>query len=128
MTRLNILFVCSKNKWRSSTAEAIYRHDTRLNVRSAGTSASAKKRISEKDINWTDLILVMENKHKKRIISEYNHLVLPQIMILDIPDEYQYMNEELISIIETSVENILDDMISIEQSAIALSATIKYKK
>ena len=51
MNPINILFVCSKNKWRSPTAETIYRNDSRLNVRSAGTSASARKTISEIDIN-----------------------------------------------------------------------------
>ena len=106
--RSNILFVCSKNKWRSPTAEAMYRNDSRINVRSSGTSASAKKSISATDINWADLILVMENKHKKIITSEYSYLDLPQIIVLDIPDEYQYMDEELISIIETNVGNIIN--------------------
>lgn len=74
MNRINILFVCSRNQWRSPTAETIYRNDSRLNVRSAGTNASARKTISQTDINWADTILVMENKHKKRIIQEYNYL------------------------------------------------------
>ena len=113
MNRLNILFVCSKNKWRSPTAETIYRHDNRFNVRSAGTSASAKKHISQRDINWADLILVMENKHHKRIINEYNYLQLPRIIVLDIPDRYQYMASELISILETSVEDIVNNITSI---------------
>ncbi len=64
---VNLLFVCSQNKWRSPTAEANYRNDSRVNVRSAGTSSSARKRISEKDLDWADLILVMENRHKKAI-------------------------------------------------------------
>ena len=113
MNRLNILFVCSKNKWRSPTAETIYRNDKRLNVRSAGTNASARKHISEKDINWADLILVMENKHKKRILGKYCDFDLPQIIVLDIPDEYQYMERELISIIKISVEDILNNVITI---------------
>jgi predicted protein tyrosine phosphatase len=114
INRLNILFVCSKNKWRSPTAETIYRYDKRLNVRSAGTSTSAKKCISEKDINWADLILVMENEHKKRIINQYNHHELPKIIVLDIPDEYEYMERELIANIKTSVENILNNINCIE--------------
>lgn len=107
MNRLNVLFVCSKNKWRSPTAETIYRNDKRLNVRSVGTNASATKHISKKDIYWADLILVMENKHKKRILSKYCDFDLPQIIVLDIPDEYQYMDRELISIIKIGVEDIL---------------------
>jgi predicted protein tyrosine phosphatase len=114
INRLNILFVCSKNKWRSPTAETVYRNHKRLNVRSAGTSASARKRISEKDINWADLIIVMENEHKKRLISQYNNHKLPQIFVLDIPDEYQYMDSELISNIKNSVEDIFNNIIFIE--------------
>ena len=114
MKRLNILFVCSKNKWRSPTAETIYRNDRRLNVRSAGTSASARKKVTEKDINWADLILVMESKHKKIINKEYNDLELPQIIVLDIPDNYKYMDRELISIIEGSVEDILQQKLDID--------------
>ena len=97
MSRLNVLFICSKNQWRSPTAEVIYRNDFRINVRSAGTSSSARKRISQANINWADLILVMESKHKKRIIQDYYHLDLPEIIVLDIPDEYQYMDEELVN-------------------------------
>ncbi len=104
---LNFLFVCSKNKWRSPTAETIYRNDSRINVRSAGTSSSAKRRISAKDLDWADLVLVMENKHKKIINNLYRHLDLPQIVVLDIPDEYPYMSEELIEAIAASTEEIL---------------------
>ena len=105
--KLNVLFVCSKNQWRSPTAEAIYHHDSRLNVRSAGTNTSAKKRISETILIWADLILVMETKHKKRITREYRYLNLPAIAVLDIPDRYQYMDTELVSIIRGNTEDIL---------------------
>jgi len=107
---LNLLFVCSKNKWRSPTAETIYRNDSRANVRSAGTSSSAKRRISAKDLNWANLILVMENKHKRIITQQYRHLNLPEIIVLDIPDDYLYMSEELIGMIKTSTEAILSGL------------------
>jgi predicted protein tyrosine phosphatase len=51
-TRLRILFVCALNKWRSPTAEALYRSDPRLEVRSAGVRSNAKHRISVADIEW----------------------------------------------------------------------------
>ena len=104
---LNLLFVCSQNKWRSPTAETIYRNDSRIKARSAGISSSAKKEISENDFNWADLVLVMENKHKKTICSKYRYLDLPEIIVLNIPDDYQYMSEELIEMLKTSVEEIL---------------------
>lgn len=103
----NFLFVCSKNQWRSPTAETIYRNDSRVNVRSAGTSSSAKRRISARDLDWADLVLVMENKHKKIISNLYRHLDLPTIVVLDVPDDYLYMSEELIATIAASTEEIL---------------------
>lgn len=49
----------------------------------------------------------MENKQNKIVVQEYNYLDLPKIIVLDIPDNYQYMDEELISIIEDNVKNII---------------------
>ena len=104
---INILFVCSKNQWRSPTAEAIYREDPRFQVRSAGINSSARRKINEKGLIWADLVLVMENKHKKAILARYRNLDLPDILVLDIPDDYQYMSEELIAIIQETTETII---------------------
>lgn len=60
---MNILFVCSRNQWRSPTAETIYKNTSGLFVKSAGTEPSAKIRINYKHILWADLIFVMEKKH-----------------------------------------------------------------
>lgn len=53
----NILFICSKNQWRSPTGEQIFKKYAELNVRSAGTSASAKKTVNAKDILWANTVL-----------------------------------------------------------------------
>ncbi len=105
---MNILFVCSRNQWRSPTAEAIYKNRNGLNVKSAGTSSSAKIKLSAKTILWADLIFVMEKKHKQRMVENFpNETTDKQIIILDIPDEYQFMDAELIEEIETKVDLIL---------------------
>lgn len=104
---INLLFICSQNKWRSPTAEYIYRQDSRVKVRSAGTNSSARKCLSARDISWADLLLVMEQKHKKEINRQYRHLDLPPIFVLDIPDSYRYMDTELVEMIKISTENIL---------------------
>ena len=51
---MNILFICSYNKWRSPTAEQVWRKHPGLNVRSAGTSARARRAVSEADIVWAE--------------------------------------------------------------------------
>ena len=104
----NILFICSRNQWRSPTAEKIYSRDDRVNVRSAGTSPRAQKRVNAKDIEWADIILVMEYKHKDRLKAEFAKLLkYKKVAVLDIPDDYGYMNEELIEILKVSVEEYL---------------------
>ncbi|MBO9674946.1 MAG: protein tyrosine phosphatase [Sphingobacteriaceae bacterium] len=94
---MNILFVCSRNKWRSATAETIYKNHPEHQVRSAGTAPSARIKITSKLIIWADLIFVMEKKHKQRIVEHFpQESYEKDIIVLDIPDDYQYMDEELI--------------------------------
>ena len=104
----NLLFICSRNQWRSPTAEKIYSKDPRVNVRSAGTSPRAKRTVNAKDIAWAELIFVMEHKHKDKLKAQYSKLLLhKKVIVLDIPDAYQYMDEELVGLIEASVEGYL---------------------
>jgi len=106
---VNILFVCSKNKWRSRTAETLFQSDQRHKVRSAGTENDARIRITEKLINWADLIFVMEKRHKERLEEKYGMLLgRKQVIILDIQDEYKYMDTELIEMLRASVSTYLD--------------------
>jgi predicted protein tyrosine phosphatase len=106
--RQNILFICSRNQWRSPTAEKIYSRDERVNVRSAGTSPRAKKTVNAKDIQWADTIFVMEHKHRDRLKASFSRLLqYKKIVVLDIPDVYQYMDEALIECLKVSVEEWL---------------------
>ncbi len=107
---MNILFVCSRNKWRSSTAETVYKSRQDHKVKSAGTEPSAKIRVSSKNILWADIIFTMEKRHRQRLIQNFpNETVGKKIIILDIEDNYKYMDIELIEIIKTSVEPYLLD-------------------
>ena len=105
---MNLLFVCSRNQWRSPTAETIYKNHHGLNVRSAGTEESAKIKLSHKMLSWADVIFVMEKKHKQRIMQKFEtETVSQKIVILEIPDEYQFMDPELIEDIRTKVDYYL---------------------
>ena len=102
---MNILFVCSKNQWRSPTAEQIWRKQPGLNVRSAGTSPNARHHVSSVDLTWADVVFAMEEKHKSRLLAEYRTVVERKtIHVLDIPDEYRYMDPELVEQLRTSAE------------------------
>jgi len=104
----NVLFICSRNKWRSPTAETVWRKHPKLNVRSAGTSPRAKRTVSSADIRWADVIFVMEQKHKNRLKAEFTRIIVhKKVHILDIPDDYKYMDTELVQILEESVNSYL---------------------
>ncbi len=71
MRQPNLLFVCSRNQWRSRTAETIFRDDPRMRVRSAGTAPSARTRVNQRLIDWTDLIFVMERRHEEQLRNRF---------------------------------------------------------
>jgi predicted protein tyrosine phosphatase len=105
---LNLLFICSRNQWRSPTAENIFKGKQGMQVRSAGTENSARIRVSEKMLLWADIIFVMEKKHKVRLTEKFPSVISQkEIIVLDIPDEYHFMNPELIEILKRSVESYL---------------------
>lgn len=106
---MNLLFICSRNQWRSPTAEAIYKKQDGIAVKSAGTEPSARIKLTAKHILWADLIFVMEKKHKQRMLSKFPmECAESEIIILDIPDEYQFMDSELIEEIEAKVSLYLE--------------------
>jgi predicted protein tyrosine phosphatase len=55
------LFLCSRNQWCSPTAEAVDQNDPRVEARSAGVSAAARRRVTEKLLLWADRVFVMMN-------------------------------------------------------------------
>jgi len=112
MSPFKILFVCSKNQWRSPTAAAIYRNDPRLAVKSAGLSNKSPTVVSAKLLEWAELVIVMENKHVTRIRDHFrNQMQLPDIVSLEIPDDYEFMHPELIKLLKISVTGLLDEFL-----------------
>ena len=106
--RLNVLFVCSRNQWRSPTGEQVWRRHPRVNARSAGTSAGARRVVSAADLAWADVVLVMEDKHRARLLAEYRQLLQHKpLHVLDIPDDYKYMDPELVELLGDPVADLL---------------------
>ena len=107
--RLKLLFVCSRNQWRSPTGERLWRKHPLVMTRSGGTSQSARHKVSAEDIRWADVVLVMEEKHKSRLQAEYGALLRHKpLHVLDIPDDYPFMDPELVTLLEQAVNGLLD--------------------
>ncbi|TMO30077.1 protein tyrosine phosphatase [Pseudoalteromonas sp. S4492] len=102
-------YLCSRNQWRSPTAEKVFNQYNGIKARSAGTSPRARHTVTTADINWADIIFVMEHKHKQRLKAQFSRLLQHKpIQVLDIPDEYQYMDEALIETLKQSVDRYFD--------------------
>ena len=112
MARINVLFVCSRNQWRSPTAEAVYRKDERVSVRSRGTTCNAVQTISAVDVAWADVIFVMEQKHRNRILADFPDSTRHKsIHVLDIRDEFQFMDPEPIELVQVACDPLIDALI-----------------
>lgn len=106
--KINVLFVCSRNQWRSPTAEKIWRSHPALNVKSGGTSPNARHAVSEADIRWADHIFVMEEKHQSRLRATFGRVIeCKSIHVLDVPDDYKFMDAELVELLTGSVSDFL---------------------
>ena len=78
-----------------------------MSVRSAGVSESSKRRIKENDLFWADLVLVMEPKYAARIRFQFPAESIPPVRSLNIPDDYEFMDGELVELLKTAVEHEL---------------------
>jgi predicted protein tyrosine phosphatase len=106
--REQLLFVCSRNQWRSPTAEALFRQSDRYEAKSAGTSDRARIKITTGLINWADWVFVMEKRHAAIIRQKYpDEIAGKSLVILHISDDYQYMDEELIDILTSRLSEYL---------------------
>ena len=105
---LKLLFVCSMNQWRSPTGEQIYSGKPLVNARSCGTNKNARRRVTSDDLKWADIVLVMEQKHKQRLVAQFpGEMRYKELHVLDIPDNYKFMDAELVDEITASVDPIL---------------------
>ncbi|HBI09581.1 low molecular weight protein tyrosine phosphatase family protein [Franconibacter pulveris 1160] len=101
---MNVLFICSRNQWRSPTAEQLFRRYPGLCARSAGTSRHARNVVTAELLKWADVICVMEQKHKQRLVADWRRLIEHKpLHVLDIPDDYLFMSAELIDILNATV-------------------------
>lgn len=103
-----LLFICSKNKLRSPTAEAVFCDIEGWEVASAGVSRDAEVRVSLEDVEWADIIFVMEKAHKRKLSALFaSTLREQQVIVLNISDDYQYMDPELIEILKLKVPSLV---------------------
>ena len=100
----NYLFVCSQNRLRSPTAEQIFAEWPGISVSSAGTNNDAENPLSGDLVEWADVIFAMERTHRNKVQKKYrSFLGSTRIVVLDIPDEYEFMDEGLVRLLKAKM-------------------------
>jgi predicted protein tyrosine phosphatase len=92
-----LLFVCSRNRFRSLTAEKLLEKCPGHDVRSVGTQPSARILVTEGHLGWADIIFCMEKSHVSRLRRKFPEaLQSKRVVCLHIPDDYEFMHPDLI--------------------------------
>jgi len=103
------LFLCSRNQWRSPTAEALFRDHPLYEARSAGTENGARIKVTAGHIGWADMIFCMEKAHAARVHERFTaELDDKPLITLRIPDDYEFMDPALIDLLRTELSGHLE--------------------
>lgn len=105
---IKLLFVCSENRLRSPTGEAVFSEYESIEAIGCGTNSNAETPLSGDLIEWADIIFVMEKTHKNKVTAKYKNLLKDKRLIcLDIPDNYDCMQTELVRLLKNKVHQHL---------------------
>jgi predicted protein tyrosine phosphatase len=102
------LFVCSQNRLRSPTAEHIFADVPGIATASAGTNNDAENPLTDELVDWSDFIFVMERQHRVKLQRKHKAAFKDKrLIVLDIPDEYEFMDPELVRLLQTKMQRWL---------------------
>ena len=100
MSPRRVLFLCSRNRLRSPTAEQVFRDWPGVEVDSAGLAPDADTPLSDEQLAWAELIVVMEQAHRRRLQSRHaRQLKDKRMVVLGILDDYDFMQPELVELL-----------------------------
>lgn len=95
-----VLFICSRNRLRSPTAEQVFSTWPGVEVLSAGLSRDATVPVTPELLEWAELIFVMERVHRVKLSEGFRkHLRNQRVVCLGIPDDFEYMEPSLVELL-----------------------------
>lgn len=107
-TERHYLFICSQNRLRSPTAEQIFADHPGIETLSAGTNHDAETPLDDGMLRWADIIFVMEKTHRNKIQKRFRSALNgTRIVCLDIPDDYEFMDPQLIALLQARMARFL---------------------
>ena len=104
-----LLFICSRNKSRSLTAERLLDGHALYQARSAGTQPGARIVVTEGHLGWADIIFCMEKSHLNRVRQKFPEAMRnKRVICLHIPDDYDFMQPELVDELRAKLAPYID--------------------
>jgi predicted protein tyrosine phosphatase len=101
---MRALFLCSRNRLRSPTAEQVFSSWPDVETDSAGLASDAVTPVETEQLEWAEVLFVMERRHKAKLMKKFGrYLNGKRIVCLDIPDKYDFMDPELVEQLERKV-------------------------
>lgn len=101
--------VCTGNMDRSPTAAMVLAEMCApMWVTSAGTEPWAKNPLTEELVQEADVICVMEEAHRRFIVTRFGDHHSEKVFVLDIPDNFICWETELVHLLKPKLRAILD--------------------
>ncbi len=77
-------------------------------MESAGTNHDADNPLTAELVAWADIILVMEKAHRNKLQRRFRAVLGgKRVICLDIPDDYDFMQPELVRLLEAKASRHL---------------------
>ena len=75
-----------------------------IETASAGLNHDAEIPVTPELLTWAQIIFVMERAHRSKLSSRFRaHIGHARVVCLDIPDDYDYMDVELVRLLKVKV-------------------------
>ena len=107
---MKALFLCSRNRLRSPTAEEVFAAYPGVETASAGLNHDADTPLTSDLVEWADVIFVMERVHGSKLKERFGpQLKGKRVVCLGIPDKYAFMDPALVRLLNKQVPRHLRD-------------------
>lgn len=99
-----LLFLCTANRLRSPTAEQVFAEYPGVETMSAGLAHDAVETLTPEHLEGVDIVFVMEKAHRNKLSQRFKpYIGKARVVCLNIPDDYEFMQPELIALLKARV-------------------------
>jgi protein-tyrosine phosphatase len=108
--KIHLLFICSGDKCRSPAAADLFKRSDNYIARSAGTHLDARKRVTQKLLDWADLIFVMSEGTNRHLTYIKSNFIVKKKRIYDlhVRDMYFRNDSRLHKLLKQRISKIID--------------------